>query len=189
MRNASFSDIVYELIWFVEHSLETDPEWWGDTVRDPKTGEEKPGWRHSFDSAGEWISHLLADLGILEGTDPYYLIRVPAAQCKSIDFSDFETFDCYVEAMRTLSMHPAWPYDDVPWSQWQAAKVDGLLVFRVKDFSPCFRQNIAEKDDMFSLYRDEEVLLNYARYREKIIEHWMQMSCEGRIGKAFHSKR
>jgi hypothetical protein len=134
MRNASFSDIVYELIWFVQDCLVRDPEWWGATVRDPKTGEEKPGWGHSFDTTGEWISGLLADLGILEGTDPYFLIRVPAAQCKSIDFSRFETFDCYVEAMRTLSMHPNW-------------------------------------------------------VGEKIIEHWMQMSCEGRIGKAFRSKK
>jgi hypothetical protein len=158
-------------------------------VLDPKAEEEKPGWRHSFDTTGEWISSLLVDVGILEGTDPYFLIRVPAAQCKSIDFSRFETFDCYVEAMHTLSMHPGWAYDDVPWVPWRAEKVDGLLVLRTQEFSPCFRQNIAEKDDMFSLYRDDGMLLNYARYREKIIEHWMQMSGEGRIGKAFRSKK
>jgi len=174
MKNASVSDVLYELVWFMEQSLETDPDLWGQPVQDPDIGRNRLTWR-AYGST-KWLSDPLEKLRIVEKIGPGYLVRVSCRDWASIDFSLFENHNCYVEAMHALESHPAW---------CGSKTLNELTAFDHRSFSPCFVSNVVRKDDVFSQNQEGAVLFDGNRFGDKVSKEWLRMTKVGNAGKAF----
>ena len=180
MRNASCSDIAFELTWIVFKEMTEERRGFSNPIifEDPKTGVSQNGWTHNFYGAGEYLADVLVKLGILsEVKKGQFVPLMTLDECRNFDFTRFELFDCYVECMRALGEMIDWSVD----------RNDALPMIPLERFSPSFQSNISEKDDVFEPFRDAIAVFKRDRFEQKVMKRWHEMAEQGLFGTAFRT--
>jgi hypothetical protein len=132
LRNATCTDIVYELAFYVDQRLRIDREQgWATYDVDPQSGDRRQLYNHEFTSQNEWTVGVLLDYGVLaEKKSPFFWRLMSLEACERADFSDLESLHNYVHCMFTFKQVIDFQIGNVATGRWikaEQAYMDRLL--------------------------------------------------------------
>ena len=195
MRNASCSDIVYELAFYVDQRMQIDrAQGWATYDVDPTSDERRQLYNHEFTSQNEWTVGVLLEYGVLAGKSPFFRRLMSLEECERADFSDLESPHNYMHCMFTFEQVIDFQIENVAVGKWidaELAQRDGLRdkaslaatarhllkqqgddIIPLERFSPRFLDRIAYADDVFSVSNEGVAAFDRRRYEEKILTRW-----------------
>lgn len=171
MRNAPVAALIYEMLFDIYRDMEARRarnEWFPD-----ENGIMREVFYHLHETYWEWSTEMLRTVGAIKAIvdpelvekfgeirasegSPYSYPVMTLDECLNADFSAFESFDNYCHAMFNFFRFEGGQIH--PWHQ-----------------SPRFLEDVASKDDIFSITSDSRVIADPDRYREKVMKRWDQM--------------
>lgn len=169
MRNASVTALIYELLFEVHRLMECQAGHW--LSQDPEVpsfiderGIRHQAFYHEHVSCWEWTTDALKIVGAVETVAaPCIRPLLTLDECRSGDFSRFESFDnyCFLK----------FAFEQLHYQY--RTKEAGVVDLSVR--SSEFRSKIAEEDDVFFVHRGGKVIFDESRYTEKVLSRWKEI--------------